>query len=204
MTFICADVLSKNEEEYQFVKEFLKPETDLEKSIISDEDYLKGLFWGKPRYGHPEGKIILHIREVLDNVDKIPHLDQEAREKLRIITLVHDSFKHEEDKYRKKYGRKDEYHHSVLAEQFLAKHTDDKQLANIILLHDEAYYCWKLLRYDRMDDYQARLDKLLSNLGENLQLYYLFFKCDTQTGDKTQDPLIWFETNIKDINVVKF
>jgi hypothetical protein len=198
------DVVSKNEEEYQFIEQYLKPETDLERSIMSDKDYIKGLSWGKPRYGHPEGKVILHIREVLDNVDKIPNLDNETRGKLRVITLVHDSFKHEEDKYRKKYGRKDEYHHAVLAAQFLAKHTDDQQLANIILLHDEAYYSWKLLRYQRMDEYQTRLDKLLSSIGESLQLYYLFFKCDTQTGDKTQDPLIWFETSIEGINIVKF
>lgn len=198
------NVVSKNEEEYQFVEQYLKPETDLESTIISDEDYVKGLFWGRPRYGHPEGKVILHIREVLDNVDKIPNLEDKIRQQLRIITLVHDSFKYKEAEYRKKYGRKDEYHHAVLAAKFLTKYSNDEQSINIVRLHDEAYYCWKLLRYHKMDEYQARLDRLLLNLGESLQLYYLFFKCDTQTGDKTQAPLIWFEANIKEINIVNF
>ena len=35
-----------------------------------------------------------------------------------------------------------------------------------------------------------------------LQLYYLFFKCDTQTGDKTQAPLKWFEREVPGIEVM--
>ena len=39
----------------------LKPETDIEHKLINHPDFMKGLFWGQPRYGHPEGKIIYHI-----------------------------------------------------------------------------------------------------------------------------------------------
>jgi hypothetical protein len=37
------------------------------------------------------------------------------------------------------------------------------------------------------------LEELLRRVGGFIQLYYLFFKCDTQTGDKNQASLKWFE-----------
>ena len=49
---------------------------------------------------------------------------------------------------------------------------------------------------------QARLDQLLTLLGEDLQLYYVFFKCDTSTVDKNSAPLKWFEKEVKDISLI--
>ena len=37
----------------------------------------------------------------------------------------------------------------------------------------------------------------------NMQLYYLFFKCDTSTGDKNPAPMKWFEKTMKGIDVVQ-
>ena len=50
----------------------------------------------------------------------------------------------------------------------------------------------------------TRLESLIDRLGENLQLYYLFFKCDTKTGNKFQESLEWFEKNAKGIQLVNF
>jgi hypothetical protein len=44
----------------------------------------------------------------------------------------------------------------------------------------------------------VHIEKFFERAGANLRLYYLFFKCDTQTGDKTQAPLRWFEELMKD------
>jgi len=41
-------------------------------------------------------------------------------------------------------------------------------------------------------------------VGPYWQLFYLFFKCDTSTGDKNPAPLTWFETTMEDIEVVEF
>ena len=49
-----------------------------------------------------------------------------------------------------------------------------------------------------------RLQKLLKTLDDRLQLYYLFFKCDTATGDKNQAPLKWFEQAIPNIDIKNF
>lgn len=179
----------------------LNPETELEFRIITDPDFQEGLFWGKPRYGHPEGQVIKHIPEVLANVDKL-EISTEMRRKLRLITYVHDTFKHIEDKGSPRDWSK---HHGVYARKFLEKFVDDPLLLIITELHDEAYYSWRLdALYHHPEKSQERLNNLLTIVKEELQLFYLFFKCDTQTGDKIQKPVLWFENMVKEIDVVHF
>mgnify|MGYP000898932673 CR=1 FL=1 len=74
----------------------LKPETDIEHKLINHPDFMKGLFWGQPRYGHPEGKIIYHIAEVLKNIDQL-NINLHTRQQLRLIAFLHDTFKYLED-----------------------------------------------------------------------------------------------------------
>lgn len=197
-------LIMNKEDQNRQIAELLIPETELERQFIANPDYVEGLFWGKPRYGHPEGKVILHIREVLNNIERIPNLKTETRRKLRIITFIHDTFKYKEHEMRKIAGRKDNNHHAFLAAQFLNNYVSDSSLVRLVQLHDEAYYCWKLLRFHQMDHYKKKLNQLLLDLGDDLQLYYLFFKCDTKTGDKNQEPLQWFEREIEGIEVVEF
>ena len=45
--------------------EMLKPETELEVRLLENPLFQEGLNWGKPRFGHPEGKVGLHVRDVL-------------------------------------------------------------------------------------------------------------------------------------------
>lgn len=179
----------------------LKPENDLELALLNDPEFISGLDWGLPRYGHPEGEVYRHIAEVLDNIDKIK-LDPESRRILRIIAFAHDTFKHVEHKGNPRDWSR---HHSVLAAQYLSKYTDNKTILDITELHDEAYYSWRMeYLYHQYDEGQARLKKFLHRIGDNIQLYYLFFKCDTRTGDKTQAPVKWFEQTIRNIEIVEF
>lgn len=181
-------------------EKLLNLETDLELAIAKEPDFVKGLFWGKPRFGHPEGMVVLHIQEVLENVDRISsHPD--TRSQLRLITLAHDTFKFQEDKDSR--PRDWTKHHGVLAKIFMSRFTQDQAVLDILELHDEAYYCWRLEHiYRDAGASRIRLAELLNKLGDNLQLYYLFFKCDTRTGDKNQAPLLWFEENIKGIKII--
>ena len=179
----------------------LKPETDLEAKMIADPEFQAGLFWGKPRYGHPEGQVINHIPEVLANIDKLT-ISTEMRRKLRIITYAHDTFKHIEDKRKPRDWSK---HHSVYARKFLEKYTEDSAILTITEMHDEAYHAWRLLALVKNQERsELRLENLLNRVGDNIQLYYLFFKCDTQTGDKIQAPVRWFERTVAGIEVVHF
>ncbi len=184
------------------IETLLRPETELEQIILKNDTFRKGLLWGKPRFGHPEGQVALHIREVLDNVDKL-NISAEDRNRLRLITFAHDTFKYKEDKT--SHPRDWSKHHGVLARKFMEAYTKDDSILEILELHDEAYYCWRLeYIYRRKEDGQERLSTLLARLKNYLQLYYLFFKCDTRTGDKNQAPLKWFEKTIKNIEVVHF
>ena len=170
--------------------ELLKPETELEWTLLQHPDFCRGLMWGEPRFGHPEGKVAFHVREIMDNIDRL-EIDDATRRRLRLIALVHDAFKCAEDK---NYPRDWSRHHSVLARQFLERYTRDKAVLDIVELHDEAYYAWRTIHlYKEVDRGMQRLEKLLVRLGGNLELYYLFFKCDTETGDKNQAPLRWIE-----------
>jgi hypothetical protein len=185
------------------ILEMLKPETDLERLLIQQPALKAGLLWGEPRYGHPEGRVLFHIPEIFDNIDSItPSLSIEDRRSLRLITLLHDSFKYKEDKSNPRDWSK---HHSKLARQFAENFIEDDHILETIELHDDAYYCWRLAAlYHNEEQGMARFEALLERIHPFLQLYYVFFKCDTATGDKTQAPVKWFERKVLGINIVSF
>ncbi len=178
------------------LESLLQPETPLEKTLLSVPAFRQGLLWGEPRFGHPEGKVALHVKEVLDNISKIPNLSPKDRSNLRLIALAHDAFKYKEDRSRPRDWSK---HHGLLARRFLEVYTSEPVVLDVVETHDDAYYYWlSLNRGAAPRSFEALMDKV----GYCLQTYYLFFKCDTQTGDKTQAPLRWFEQNVPDIKPV--
>jgi HD domain len=187
----------------QDIETILQPETDLERFFIGLPHIQEGLLWGEPRYGHPEGKVLYHIVEIYKNIDCIiPPLSIKDRDTLRLITLLHDTFKYAEDK---SYPRDWSKHHGILARLYAKPYISVKSTLDIIELHDEAYYCWRLeVLEDAKDKAQLRLAQLLERLKGRLQLFYIFFKCDTATGDKTQAPVKWFEKKIEGIERISF
>lgn len=180
--------------------QILQPQTDLERKLLTTTEFQEGMSWGVPRFGHPEGAVVYHVREVLENIAAIKGISDAMRTKLRIIAFAHDTFKYYEQKFK---PRKKETHHSVLARRFMEQYIEDSDVLSVIELHDEAYYCWrkeKLPRFAHIGEFN--LPSLLKEIEPYLQLYYLFFKCDTQTGDKNQAPLHWFEKNVSGITVM--
>jgi hypothetical protein len=191
------EILAKKD----IINQLIQPENVLEQLILQDKTFQEGVMWGKPRRGHPEGKVLYHIREVLDNVEKVVE-DDLMRQRLRLITILHDTFKFQEDT---SFPRDWNKHHALIARNFAEHFINDAPILDIIELHDEAYYCWRLEnQYFRPEIAKKRVQNLLNRIGQkNMQLYYLFFKCDTQTGDKTQDPVKWFEKTFN-VDVVTF
>lgn len=180
------------------LENLLRPATPLERHLLATAEFRHGLLWGEPRFGHPEGKVALHVREVLDNIDLIPNISTHQREQLRLIALAHDTFKYAEDRTRPRDWQK---HHGILARRYMESHTSDRAVLDVIETHDDAYYVWLAEKHGHGPEGKT-LDTLLARLGYCLQLYYLFFKCDTQTGDKTQAPLKWFERVVEGIELV--
>ena len=180
-----------------FVK-LIQPETPLEASLLALPEFQMGYNWGLPRFGHPEGKVGIHVREVLDNIDKLP-VDKHARQRLRLIALSHDTFKFLENKALNTGVYK---HHGLLARELMEKYCDDESLLNIIELHDEAFYIWRAATLEgKKEAAEDRLEQLIDRIGGEMGLYFLFFKCDTQTGDKMQAPLYWFEGVLKEMGI---
>jgi hypothetical protein len=178
----------------------LQPETDLERHLILQPPMLDGLQWGEPRYGHPEGKVVYHIVDVFENIRRLsPRLNKDVYQQMRLIALLHDSFKYVESK---QFPRDWSQHHGILARKFAEDFIEDKAILDVIELHDEAYYCWRLdVLDDEMHQSAARFQWLLDRCDHCFQLFYLFFRCDTATGDKTQAPVKWFEK--KDLPIQK-
>ncbi|MFZ2897297.1 MAG: hypothetical protein WA004_01670 [Saprospiraceae bacterium] len=172
------------------IEPLLGPETELEETLLRLPEFRFGLMWGEPRFGHPEGKVILHVREVMDNIDRLD-IAPAHRLRLRLVALVHDTFKYLEDKSSPRDWSR---HHAPIARRFLEAYTDDQGVLDVIELHDEAYYAWRAIHlYRNIEEGESRFQRLLHRLGDNRDLYFHFFKCDTETGDKNQAPLRWVE-----------
>jgi hypothetical protein len=81
-------------------------------------------------------------------------------------------------------------------------HLSDSIALDLIELHDEAFYIWRSLALGQKEEVtRQRFDLLLERLGENLPLYCLFFKCDTETGDKIQAPLRWLRQQVAPVGI---
>ncbi|MFA5366345.1 MAG: HD domain-containing protein [Dehalococcoidia bacterium] len=175
------------------IKDIVKPESGIEEAIIADPDFTRGAEYGKPRPGHPEGQVIYHIKDVLANIYKY-YRDDEDYEDLRMIAIIHDTFKYKVDQTKPKAG---ENHHGMIARRFAEKYTKNNRILKIIELHDEAYNAWQ--KGERRGDWYgatSRAKKLISVLLEldGLDMYLKFYKCDNATGDKSSDNYMWFES----------
>jgi hypothetical protein len=174
--------------------DILKPESILESILLKDPALVEGLMYGKSRPGHPEGKVIFHVREVLDNVDN--YSSGSVRRDLRVISFIHDSFKY---KVNRSIPRTGDNHHAVIARKFAEKYFDDENILEIIEFHDEAYNSWqKGQRHGDWDKAQERANSLISRMEDNIGLYLLFYRCDNETGDKSRDSYLWFEQLVTD------
>ncbi|WMX14997.1 MULTISPECIES: hypothetical protein [unclassified Aureispira] len=185
-----AMLLNKVSNDTNTIIRYVNPESTLEQTIVRDKYWQVGAFWGEPRPGHPEGKVIYHIHEVLQNVDKATQ-HKKMRQQLRLITIIHDTFKHLEEQTRPRTDWSK--HHAIYALKFAKKYIHDQAVLDVIELHDDAYYAWCAACAGYEEKSNQLLNRLRTRLKDNLQLFYLFFKCDTQTGDKYQSPVTWFE-----------
>ena len=180
----------------QKIQELIKPQTDLEFRIVTHSDFVDGCNYGKPRKGHPEGQVLYHVLEVLENVEKF-YKDDGDYESLRLIALIHDSFKYKVDRTKPKCG---ENHHGMIARRFAEYFVRNTKILNIIELHDEAYNSWcKGDRDGKWDKAEVRAKALIKKLESinAMELYIKFYCCDNNTGDKSQNNYDWFVEQCK-------
>ncbi len=185
--------MNEDNGDIRLFRAWLEPENELEERLLAEPGFRDGLKWGVPRFGHPEGEVYKHVREVLSNIDQLDGGSDERR-RLRLIAYVHDTFKYREDK---SVPRNWDRHHGKLARNFLEPFCEDERLLDIVELHDEAYYCWRFSQLLCKPELgKERLERLFSRLDDELPLFFRFFVCDTLTGDKIMAPLYWFEQRV--------
>jgi hypothetical protein len=163
-------------------------ETTLERSIAENREWQRGVEWGEPRSGHLEGAVMYHIADVLANIDR-QKITADERRDLRLIALIHDTFKYRVDEHKLKVGRN---HHAFIARQFAEQYISNPGLLDIIERHDEVYHCWRLGHYKGRWHYaEAHVDLLIDKLGAYFPLYIRFFFADSTTDSKNPEPMNW-------------
>ena len=118
--------------------------------------------------------------------------DDEDRSDLRLIAILHDTFKYKVDQTKPKVG---ENHHGAIARKFAENYCNNTNVLQVILLHDDAYNAWSAGgRHGDWYKAKRRAEKLISDLDAlgSLDLYLKFYRCDNATGDKSQDNYDWF------------
>ncbi len=161
------------------------PPAPLEEAIRADREWQAGVACRFSGPGHPEETVGDHVDEVLANVEREP---AELRERLRVIALVHDAFKH-----RVRWWHPGRTDHAAIAARFARRHTDDPTVLKVVRRHDDAYRAWRFgHRTGQWWLARRKARALIRDLGDDLGLYLAFYRCDNATGDKSSEPLAWF------------
>jgi hypothetical protein len=162
--------------------------------VLADPTYQKNIEYGRPRPGHPEGKVRFHIANLEGNLDRLRQRGISEGEywKLKFLIHVHDTFKAEADKDVPVLHPRS---HATLARQYAARFTDDPDLLNMIQFHDQNYYLWleylKSGSFDR-NSFQAMLETI-----QDWDLFLMFTIIDGQTAGKDIDKLGWFIEEVR-------
>jgi hypothetical protein len=162
-----------------------EPQTDLERRIAEDPVILRGLAWGEPRAGHPEGSVGRHVADLLATIDEWGE-EEPRRGELRFVSLIHDSLKY---KVRDWLPRTGPNHHASRARRVAETYTEDERLLATIELHDRPYGLWRKLRKSgELDEagFRAMVERL-----PDLGLFVRFVELDGSTEGKRPEPIEW-------------
>ena len=168
-----------------------EPENDLERRLEADPRLVEGLAWGRPRKGHPEGAVANHVADLLTTIDDWGETGT-SRADLRLISLVHDAFKHAVSPLRPKSG---ENHHAMRARRLAEEYTDDERVLATIELHDRPYGLWRRRRRTAgVPDH--KVDEMLARIPD-LALFLRFVELDGSTEGKAAKPIEWLRGEIR-------
>lgn len=166
---------------------------EIVEKILVDPRYLKNVEYGKPRPGHPEGKVKFHIAELEANLEKLaPHISQEQFWKLKFLIHVHDTFKADAVPDSPIESPRS---HASLARKFASEFTEEADLLAMIQFHDVNFALWK--QFAATGSYNVeRFSKLLDAIMD-WDLFLLFLILDGCTQGKDPDKVRWFVAEVR-------
>lgn len=170
------------------------PENATESRLAEDETLRAGWAWGRPRRGHPEGRVGNHVGDLLRTIDAWGETG-ERRTELRVLALVHDALKAEVDHSRSRTG---ENHHAMRARRLAERYVDDERLLATIELHDGPYAIWKRVRRGETDG-EIALGRLVARIPD-LDLFIRFVDLDGSTEGKDPAPIEWLKRELRRCN----
>ena len=159
--------------------EWFAPESELERSLLEDPELQRGWAWGSPRHGHPEGAVGRHVASMLQAIAP----DDPLRADLRLLTLLHDTFK---VNAREGLPYSPDTDHAVLAKRFAERHGCPRRIADTLALHDAPYWVWH-----RRGGNVELLGQVLA-LAPDRELLTRFVELDASTLGKNPEFLEWF------------
>jgi hypothetical protein len=170
--------------------EGFEPENDLERRLAEDPVILRGLAWGEPRAGHPEGPVGRHVADLLALIDAEGEREP-RRSELRFVSILHDALKY---KVRDWLPRTGPNHHATRARRVAEGYTEDERVLATIELHDRPYGLWRRMRKaGDLDErgFQAMVDRL-----PDRGLFLRFVEIDGSTEGKDPEPVEWFRDEL--------
>jgi hypothetical protein len=167
------------------------PETDLERRIASDPIILRGLAWGEPRAGHPEGPVGRHVADLLETIEDRRERGQ-RRLDLRFIALMHDSLKYKVRDWLPHHGPN---HHAARARRVAESYVEDEAVLATIELHDRPYGIWRRMR--RTGKFDDRAFRAMLERVPDRSLFLRFVELDGSTEGKDPEPIEWFRSELE-------
>lgn len=168
-----------------------RPETELEQRVASDPKLAEGLAWGKPRSGHPEGRVGEHVADLVRTLDSWGE-PEPRRSELRFMALVHDALKCKVQHWRPRTG---ENHHAMRARRFAEGYTGDERVLAAIELHDRPYSIWRRCKRTGRPQNEA-LDEMLARIPDR-SLFLRFVELDGSTEGKDPEPVRWLAEQLE-------
>jgi len=165
------------------MKSLIAPEAALERRLLDDSRLRRGLDWGQPRPGHPEGRAADHVAAMVAAIPRDDGLGSD----LRFLALIHDSFK-AEVRPREPWSPGND--HAALARRFAERYTTDERLLTTLELHDEPYWIWRTA-----DQPEQALRGLLDRLPDP-ELFARFVELDATNESKDLTFLWWFRREL--------
>jgi hypothetical protein len=152
---------------------------------MGDPELLRGLAWGRPRPGHPEGSVGAHVADLLETIDRWGETGR-RRAELRFLAIVHDALKFRVREWLPKVGPN---HHAGRARRFAERYTSDERLLATIEHHDRPYSLWRRMkRSGRLDE--RGFARMLEQIPDK-DLFLRFVELDASTEGKDPDPVRW-------------
>lgn len=167
-----------------------EPENELEERLAVDPVLARGLGWGEPRSGHPEGSVEAHVADLLRTLDEW-HEPEPRRSELRLLAILHDALKYRVRSWLPKVG---ENHHAMRARRLAERYTSDERLLATLELHDRPYAIWR--RTGRGSGRERRaLEQLVKRIPD-FPLFMRFVELDGSTEGKNPEPIEWLRREL--------